>query len=134
MSKGVIFRSLCNTVGETWSLQTNSPSTTAFDPVVGFLSGGERVSWDLGNNSGYTAGNSISYYYPDATTKTVTLRTNLLRNLHEINLKNDNIVGNLNMSGWDNLGGNFRVEENLELTGITHTPSSPLFPTNQEHQ
>lgn len=122
----IVFRSH-NKVGETWSFQTNSPNTTTFDPVVGFVSGSARVSWDLGNNSGYTAGNSISYMYPDATTKTVTIRTNLLRNLQAISLKNDNIVGNLNMSGWDNLGGNFRVEENLELTGITHTPSSQVF-------
>ena len=131
MSRGIFYSH--NKVGETMSFKTNSPNTTTFDPVVGFVSGSARVSWDLGNNSGYTAGNSISYMYPDATTKTVTIRTNLLKNLQEINLKNDNIVGHLNMSGWDNLGGDFRVDDNTELTGITHTSSSQVFTQYYTH-
>jgi hypothetical protein len=58
------------------SFQTNSSSATTFDPTVTFLSGSDRVSWDLGIGNGYIADSSLSYSYPDTgTTKTVTLRT-----------------------------------------------------------
>ena len=118
-----LFRSH-NKVGETMSFKTNSPDTTTFDPVVGKDSG--RVSWDLGNGSGYTAGNSISHIYSGdtGTTKTVTLRTNLLSTLTSLNLNDDNIVGRLDMSGWSNLfqgDQGINVSENSSLTGITHT-------------
>lgn len=119
-----IFRSH-NKVGETMSLKTNSSGTTTFDPTVGKYSG--RVSWDLGVGSGFTAGNNISYTYPDSTTKIVTIRTNLLSTLTSLNLQDDNIVGQLDMSGWDNLFDGvldgLNVADNIELTGITHTYS-----------
>ena len=74
MSRGVF--SSHNKVGETMSFQTDTSSTTTFDPTVTFLSGSDRVSWDLGIGNGYIANNSLSYSYPDTgTTKTVTLRT-----------------------------------------------------------
>jgi hypothetical protein len=127
MGKG-IFRSL-NRVGETTTFHTNASSATTFDPVIGFWSGSDRVSWDLGDGSGYLAGNSISYTYGDnGDTKEVTLRTNQLSNLRYFNASIDSIVGHLDMSGWDrlsNFGSNngFDVLFNSELTGITHTYS-----------
>ncbi len=112
MSRGT-FRSH-NKVGETMSFQTNSPNSTTFDPAVTFLSGSDRVSWDLGEGSGYTAGNSISYTYPDTgSTKTVTLRTNKLSNLKQLQSLTDNIIGHLDLSGW-NIGN-----ENL-ITSATY--------------
>jgi len=126
MGRGT-FRSQ-NKVGETMSFQTDSSSTTTFDPTVTFLSGSDRVSWDLGIGNGYIANNSLSYSYPDTgTTKTVTLRTNKLSNLYGGTFNSDNIVGNLNMTGWDNLGGNFLVNSNPLLIGITHTVSTQTF-------
>ena len=93
MGRGT-FRSQ-NKVGETFSFQTNSSSATTFDPTVTFLSGSDRVSWDLGIGSGYTADNSLSYNYSDSgTTKTVTLRTNKLNKLKQFQSINNNIVGN----------------------------------------
>ena len=126
MGRGT-FRSQ-NKVGETMSFQTNSSSGTTFDPTVTFLSGSDRVSWDLGEGGGYDAGNSLSYTYPDTgTTKTVTLRTNKLSNLKQFQSFSDNIVGNLDMSGWDNLGGQFLIYSNPLLTSITHTASTETF-------
>jgi len=126
MGRGT-FRSQ-NKVGETFSFQTDSSSGTTFDPTVTFLSGSDRASWDLGDGSGYVADSSLSYTYPDTgTTKTVTLRTNKLSNLKEFQAVGDNIVGQLDMSGWDNLGGIFYIWDNPLLTGITHTESTQPF-------
>ena len=127
MGRGT-FRSQ-NKVGETMSFQTDSSSATTFDPTVTFLPGlSDRVSWDLGDGSGYVADSSLSYSYDDTgTTKTVTLRTNKLSNLYGGTFVSDNIVGNLNMTGWDNLGGNFFIYSNSGLTGITHTTSTQTF-------
>ena len=57
MSKGT-FRSH-NKVGATLSFQIMSDPSVNFTPEVTKING--RVSWDLDNGSGYTAGNSISY-------------------------------------------------------------------------
>jgi len=123
MSRGQ-FRSR-NRVGETMSFQTNSSST--LNPTVFFLPGlSDRVSWDLGEGGEggrYVADNSLSYTYPDGTTKTVVLRTNKLSNLNYFSSVSDNLVGNLDMSGWDNLGY-FRVTYSPLLTSITHTTST----------
>ena len=126
MGRGT-FRSQ-NKVGETMSFQTNSDSGTTFNPLVTFLSGSDRVSWDLGDGSGYIADSSLSYSYPDAgTTKTVTLRTNKLSNLYGVAFNFDNLVGDLDFSGWDNMGGSFNATSNPKLTGITHTTSTEGF-------
>jgi len=131
MSRGQ-FRSR-NRVGETMSFQTNSSSGTTFSPSVTFLSGSDRVSWDLGIGNGYIAktfgypDNNLSYTYPDGTTKTVVLRTNKLSNLNQFESPVDNLVGNLDLSRWDNLGDVFRVNQNPSLTSITHTPSTQVF-------
>ena len=126
MGRGT-FRSQ-NKVGETMSFQTNSSSGSTFDPTVTFLSGSDRVSWDLGEGGGYVADSSLSYTYPDTgTTKTVTLRTNKLSNLKQFQSPIDSIIGNLDMSGWSNLGGDFQIQTNPALTGITHTSSTEVF-------
>ncbi len=59
MSRGV-FRSH-NKVGETMTFQTNASSATTFDPRVSFGYGSDRVSWDMGDGSGYQADNTLSY-------------------------------------------------------------------------
>lgn len=126
MTRGT-FRSH-NKVGETMSFQTNSDSGTTFDPIVVFATPiGDRVSWDLGEGSGYTATNSLSYTYSDTgSTKTVTIRTNKLSDLGEFYGNSDNIIGNINMSGWG-LKSQFLVQDNPDLTGITHTYSNGIF-------
>ena len=125
MSRGVF--SSHNKVGETMSFQTNSSSATTFDPLVIFLSGNDRVSWDVGG-SGYIAGNSLSYTYPDTgITKTVTLRTNKLNKLKTLQSVTDNLVGQLDLSGWVNLGGAFTIHSNPNLTGVTHSNSTQVF-------
>ena len=127
MSRGV-FRSH-NKVGETMSFQTNASSATTFDPSVTFGYGSDRVSWDMGDGSGYQADNTLSYIYSDTgTTKTVTLRTNRLLRLEGFNAQVDKLVGNLDMSGWVNLGDEFRIDSgNPELTGITNPVSSQII-------
>jgi len=127
MGRGT-FRSQ-NKVGETMSFQTDSSSATTFDPTVTFLPGlSDRVSWDLGDGSGYVADSSLSYSYDDTgTTKTVTLRTNKLSNLYGVAFNFDNLVGDLDFSGWDNMGGSFNATSNPKLTGITHTTSTEGF-------
>ena len=122
MSRG-LFRSH-NKVGETMSINTSSALPATFDPVVTKVNDNGRVSWDFGNGSGHTAANSVSHTFPDSTTKTVTLRTNLLSTLTSADFQDDNIEGNLDMSGWGSLfKGNksFVVSDNSNLTGITHS-------------
>ena len=122
MSRGV-FRSH-NKVGEIMSFQTNSDSGTTFDPIVVFaVPLGDRVSWDLGEGSGYTATNSLSYTYSDTgLTKTVTIRTNKLSDLGEFYGNSDNIIGNINMSGWG-LKKQFLVQDNPDLLLTTYLVS-----------
>ena len=123
MSRGT-FRSK-NKVGETMSFQTDSSSGTTFDPTVTFLSGSDRVSWDLGDGSGYNAGNSLSYTYPDTgTTKTVTLRTNLISRIISFESPLDNLISNLDMSGWDGLEK--LVVNSNSITGVTLTQPTIL--------
>jgi hypothetical protein len=129
MSRGV-FRSH-NKVGETMTFQTNASSATTFDPRVSFGYGSDRVSWDVGDGSGYQAGNSLSYVYSDTgTTKTVTLRTNRLLRLEAMDAEARNIVGNLDLSGWVNLSNGPTVNNynqfgvNPQMTGITNPNSA----------
>lgn len=132
MSRGQ-FRSR-NTVGETFSFQTNCSSGTTFDPSLTFLSGTDRVHWDFGDGSPYLGGNSVSKNYVDSgTTKTVTVNTNRLSKLNSLNLFNDNIVGHLDLSGWVNFGSSFYAGLNNGLTGITN-PVSQQSITNYRIQ
>ena len=127
MSK-VVFQSH-NKVGETFSFQTDSNSGTTFDPIITFLGGGsDRVSWDLGDDGGFVADNSLSHTYPDSgDVKTVMVRTNRLSNLKGLRMDNDDVCGTLNLTKWNNLGGAFLLMNNQKLTGITHTTSTGVF-------
>jgi hypothetical protein len=130
MSRGTFYSH--NKVGETMSFKTNASSTTTFDPRVEFTTGSDRVSWDMGDGSEYQAGNSITYVYSDTgSTKTVTLRTNKLRRLRAIDGEQENIVGNLDLSGWVNLENassdvnNYnQFGQNTQMTGITNPNSA----------
>ena len=122
MSKG-LFRSH-NKVGQTWSFQTSVTSGSTFDPLVGFSSGSDRVSWDLGIGGGYVAGNSLSYTYSGdtGTTKTITLRTNRLSKLTSFRANEDDVSGHVDFTGWDHMSY-LQLHDNPSMTGITNTPS-----------
>lgn len=114
-----------NNIGEFITFKTNSPSGTTFDPVITFL-GAKRVHWDLGIGTSYLAGNSISYTYPDNSTKTVKMYVDRLKNVISFSLSNDNIVGQLVLTGTT-LGGVIALDNNPLLTGITHSYSNSLI-------
>ena len=116
-----------NKVGDTWSLQTNSPSGTTFSPSIGSIS----ALWDLGDGSSYRR--NPNYTYSDSgATKTATIRgrRNFTKSITTFEADFDNIVGHLDFSGWDNLGNAnpfifniVYIHNNPELTGVTHTES-----------
>ena len=123
MSRGV-FQSH-NKVGETWSFQTIASSATTFNPFVTFLNGA-RVSWDIGQPS-YFGGNNLSHLFPDnGDLKTVTIRTYYggISDIYNLWMYQDNIYGHVNISGFTNLGGQLRLDENSRINQITH-PTSP---------
>ncbi len=121
MSRGV-FNSQ-NKVGEVLFFNTTSSSGTTFDPSVSFVSGLDRVSWDLGLGSGYTTGNNQSITYPDnGTVKNCQLRTNRLSEISVLNFFQDNIYGDLDLTKFYNLyyvsfGGS------SQLSAVTHSYS-----------
>ncbi len=111
-----------NKVGQEFIIETNSSSGTTFDPVVQ-MNGSKRASWDLGEGGSYFAGNSVSYTYPNSSTKTIKLRTNRLTDVVSLNMQDDNIVGVLNLSAFTNCGA-FNFNTNAGLTGLTIPPSN----------
>lgn len=119
------FFSANNKVGQEFVFQTNSSSGTTFDPIVQ-MSGTKIASWDLGLlGVNYFAGNSVSYTYPNSSTKTIKLRTNRLTNVTSINMQDDGVVGTLNLSAFTNCGA-FTFSENSNLTGVTF-PNTNTF-------
>ncbi len=122
MSRG-IFRGNNSVTYETWSFETESPNSETFDPSL-ILSDSDRVTWLVGDGV-LRAGNSLSYTFPDSTRKTVTIRTNSLDNLTNVQMYNDRIVGHLDFSPLKNLKvvscGNSSVRQ---LTGVTHNPEN----------
>ena len=118
------FFSANNKVGQEFVFQTNSSNVTTFDPVVQ-MSGTKRASWDLGEGGSYFAGNSVSYTYPNSSTKTIKLRTNRLTDVTSINMQDDGVVGALNLSAFTKCGS-FNFNTNTDLTGITIPPSSTI--------
>lgn len=76
--------------------QTNSPSTTTFDPVITASSG--QFAWDLGNGdiSMYNLAPVITY--ADSSIKTVKLFGKGTCIITSIDLNNDNIVGTVDLS------------------------------------
>ena len=117
-----------NTV-ETWSFQTNSSSADTFSPQAADI----LLLWDFGDGSSYkrTSLGAAHAYTDNGSTKTITLRTYKggISKIKGFSVDGDNLVGHLDMSGWDSLGGStvllspFVVNNNPGLTGITHTPS-----------
>ena len=118
------FFSANNKVGQEFVFKTNSSSGTTFDPVVQ-MSGSKRASWDLDEGGSYFAGNSISYTYPNSSTKTIKLRTNRLTDITSINMQDDGVVGALNLTGFTNCES-FTFSLNSNLTGVTLPTTSKL--------
>lgn len=111
------FFSANNKVGQEFTFKTNSSSGTTFDPVIQ-MSGSKRASWNLGEGDSYFAGNSVSYTYPNSSTKTIKLRTNRLTDTTSINMQDDSISGYLDLSELKNCLS-FRFQFNSDLTGVT---------------
>jgi hypothetical protein len=118
-----------NNIGSVLTFQ-KSGSTSSFDPDISFSSSSRRVSWKLNNGSEIiqTAGNSITYtgFTSDTGIRTIEMRGNSFSGLNQFILDGDNLYGNLNLP-LSGLGGDFRVQSNSGLTGITHVPSSEIF-------
>jgi hypothetical protein len=119
-----------NNIGSVLTFQ-KSGATASFDPNVSFSSGTRRVSWKLNNgtNVTQTTGNSITYtgFTSDTGIRTIEMRGNSFRGLNQISLNSDNLYGNLDLTQLSDLGGTFWVQNNPNLTGITHVPSSQIF-------
>lgn len=117
-----------NRVGQEILIKTNITSGSTFDPGVTLVSGLDRVSWDLGNGI-IKATNSFSYTFAGdtGTTKTIKLKTNRFSKIYELQIASDEVVGNLDLSYFSNLGGRFTVVGNTNLTGLTHTYSTRDF-------
>jgi hypothetical protein len=119
-----------NKVGQTLSFQHQSfsgASDPEFNPII-TMKGGKRVHWDFGdNNTSYVATNTPGYTYNDTgTTKEVTIRTQRLSDIIGFSSTRDKIIGNLDLSGLE-LEGDFRVNNSIGLTGVTHTYSDGVF-------
>ena len=118
------FFSANNKFGQEFVFQTNSSSGTTFDPVIQ-MSGLKRASWNLDEGGSYFAGNSVSYTYPNSSTKTIKLRTGRLTDIISLNMLDDNIVGVLNLSAFTKCGS-FNFNANANLTGVTF-PTTNTF-------
>lgn len=110
------FFSANNKVGQELVFKTNSSSGITFDPVVQ-MSGSKRASWNLGEGGSYFAGNSVSYTYPNSSTKTIKLRTNRLVDVTSLNMTDDGVVGALNLTGFTSCL-DFSFNTNANLTGV----------------
>ena len=121
------FYNIQNKVGQSFSFQ-KSGSTPSFDPSITITGGTKRVSYNFGNGT-QTAGNSITYtgYTSDTGLRTITVKTNRLKDITALNLFDDQLYGNLNISGLTSLGGGFGVNLNPGLTGITNPISYNNF-------
>jgi hypothetical protein len=119
-----------NKVGQTFTFQ-KSGSTASFTPSI-TIGGSKRVSYNFGDGI-QTAGNSVTYlgFSSDTSIRTITVKTNKIKDITALNFFNDNVYGNLNLTGLTSLGGVFSVALNSKLTGITNPISSSVF-TNYE--
>jgi hypothetical protein len=116
---------LNNRVGQTLTFQ-KSGATPSFDPTV-TMTGSKRVSYNFGDGI-QTAGNSVSYngYTSDYGIRTITVKTNSLKDIQTLNFFDDILYGNLNISGLTSLTS-FNVASNPLLTGITNPISSNIY-------
>lgn len=122
---------LRNNIGQILSFQ-KSGSTSSFNPLITFSSGSKRVSWKLNNGieTSLIAGNSIVYsgFTLDTSVREIQMRGNSFKNLNQFVLNNSNVYGNLDLSLLPNVTY-LLLNNNPNLTGITHTTSSQIFTT-----
>ncbi len=124
-----------NKAGESWTFQTLVSSASTFDPAVSFLGGGtKRVSWDVGEPY-YYGGNNLNYTFSDSgDVKTVTIRTYYggISDIYAVNFYSDGICGHVNLSGFTNLGGELRLDENPRIYLVTNpiSPNSMFYGLN----
>lgn len=107
-----------------FSFQTNSPSTTTFDPVA--LLGGtptpSKWKWFFGDGT-FSISNAPTHTYSDSSTKTVNVyhRKPYLKTLEGLNMDDDNIVGILDLTVFENISATNTIISfinNPQLKGI----------------
>jgi len=103
-----------------FELQTNSPGSTTFDPVVQKDTGTATMKWVLGDGN-IKYGWNISHTYADSSVKTVKVYTRRKdwANFTGFNLATDNIYGELDLQ-WLSYGNNLQIilDTNPELSSI----------------
>jgi hypothetical protein len=116
-----------NDIGQVLRFQ-KSGTTNSFDPAITFPTSSRRVSWRLDNGSQITqiAGNNITYtgFTSDNNIREIQIRGNSFKNISSFTLINDNLYGNLDLSSLPTFPTNFNVDQNINLTGITHCQSN----------
>lgn len=102
--------------------QTNSPSTTTFDPQVTANSG--IYSWDLGDGTICMDTMTLSHTYDDSSTKTVKLYRKGTSSLYFFDFQSDNIVGSLDLRDdcFKTLS-TIQTNNNLLLTELLLSPT-----------
>lgn len=97
--------------------QTNSGSSTTFDPTISKNSG--DFAWDLGDGTVIFDTLAISHTYADSSTKTVKLYGKNTPNITVVDFQSDNIVGTLDVShSAFNTCVNYSVQSNSGLTKL----------------
>ena len=109
---------------------TTNASTDTFDPTFDVSPG--ILNWNLGDTSTSVNSNAFSHTYTTTGNKIVEVwegSTNGVESIFQINMSDDNLVGILDISCLTNLGGEFLVYDNPDLTSIINPDSSQLFTT-----
>jgi len=109
--------------------QTNSGSTTTFDPTVGATA---EVAWDYGDGYYATGASSLAHTYADSSVKTVKMYLKgASRTITLISCAQDNIVGTLDFrNDAFKATANYDFASNLQLTGVLF-PSAPIVALTQ---
>lgn len=93
-----------------WSFQTTA---TTFDPTLTKTSG--DVRWIISGTS--VIGTGITYEFPDTSIKTIKAQLDNYKNITAIEIDNDAIVGNLNLSNFMNVT-DYQLQDNPDITTI----------------
>jgi len=103
--------------------QTNSPSTTTFDPTITASLG--DYAWDLGDGTYLVGDKSVSHTYLTTATRTVKLYGKGTCNIIGIDFSADNVVGSLDISNdaFKTLN-TISLGDNLSMNNIIWPPSS----------
>ena len=108
-------------------IQTEASASPTFNGTI-TTNGTSRTSWDFDDGSAsFIATNSYSKSYPDATLKTVKWRFGDFKNVTACQFALNAITGTLDLSSLSNLGGNFFVYTNPNLTSIINPTNSQVF-------